>query len=450
MEVLKIALEEAVKFLALTLFILNIISCSHIQTDKVKNADKKEFKQFADFICSAISKKPAFKYEDQFHLSFRKAIPYKTMITTLSQIHKEYGVCSDAISITLDGKNGEVITNHRNSVQLKFLMNLLKNGNSHTIAGLRYTGKITEPVKINGYEELKKIAKKKAGSFSILFKKMNGKEIFDFNGNKKHALGSVFKLYILASVLEKVESGQLKWKQRFHIKNEFKSLPSGDMQNLKEGTEVTVLELASKMISVSDNTATDHLLSIVTKKSVEALMKTEKLNNYLKDNSPFLSTLDMFKTRGFFDKNNVKNYLSSDREERTQQISKIPYKNPEDLLKRLSTWTSPKYIKEIEWFATPNDICRLYNWMDRKKSKHLRSILGQNTPFIDSKKSKRWSYVGYKGGSEPGVLEMAYLLEDKKGETYCLYIGQNQTHHSVNQENFFALVKGVLRFLEEQ
>ena len=105
-------------------------------------------------------------------------------------------------------------------------------------------------------------------------------------------------------------------------------------------------------------------------------------------------------------------------------------------------------ISDIEWFASPRDIWKLYKWMDDKGDKNFRKVIGLNAPFIKLANNKRWAYAGYKGGSEPGVLEMAYLLENKKGKRYCFYMGQNILDKPVNQEVFFALVKGVLKFLE--
>src|SRR3546814_14418233 len=43
-----------------------------------------------------------------------------------------------------------------------------------------------------------------------------------------------------------------------------------------------------------------------------------------------------------------------------------------------------------------------------------RRILGLN-PGIPADAASHWAYVGYKGGSEPGVLAMTLLLHAKSG-----------------------------------
>src|SRR3546814_9000798 len=48
-----------------------------------------------------------------------------------------------------------------------------------------------------------------------------------------------------------------------------------------------------------------------------------------------------------------------------------------------------------------------------------RRILGLN-PGIPADAASHWAYVGYKGGSEPGVLDMTLLLHAKSGGWYAL------------------------------
>ena len=68
---------------------------------------------------------------------------------------------------------------------------------------------------------------------------------------------------VLAEVAREIASGRRSWNDTLAIRDEWKSLPSGTMQNLPEGTEVTLREAAEAMISISDNTATDHLVHFV-------------------------------------------------------------------------------------------------------------------------------------------------------------------------------------------
>lgn len=430
------------------LIILLSCSCSvakiqDIPTSKVVN----QFEQFSNTICSSIKENSDMSYEEIFHSSFREAVTLEKLLSVLNEIYKEFGPCTSALINSSDSTNGVFFTKHKNTY-LKFTMNLEKEEGKFKIFGLVYNGKVLEPVIINKWIDLDTIANSQEGTFSILFKEMNGDNIYSFQDNERHALGSVFKLYILATILEKTKSKNLSWNKKYRIKDKLKSLPSGDMQNLKEGTSVKLIDFAKKMISISDNTAADHLLNIVTKDSVENLLTQYSLNSFAEDNSPFLSTLEMFKTRAYFSDLDVDKFIRSTREIRQQMVDQTPFKNRDELQKKLEGRNRPFIIKNVEWFATPKDICSLYNWMDNQNDLNFRKIISMNTPIVDIKSSNRWRFAGYKGGSELGVLEMSYLLEDKSGKKYCLYVGQNNEKQAIDEDNFFAIVEEIFKFLE--
>jgi len=54
-------------------------------------------------------------------------------------------------------------------------------------------------------------------------------------------------------------------------------------------------------------------------------------------------------------------------------------------------------------------------------------------------------YAGYKGGSEPGVLNMTWLLKSKSNAWYCLSASWNNEKKNLDENKFFELVQSVLR-----
>jgi beta-lactamase class A len=68
--------------------------------------------------------------------------------------------------------------------------------------------------------------------------------------------GSVLKLYVLYALGEAVAAGKISWDQPLTVTAKLKSVPSGVLQNEPVGTQITVLDAATKMITISDNTAT--------------------------------------------------------------------------------------------------------------------------------------------------------------------------------------------------
>ena len=82
-------------------------------------------------------------------------------------------------------------------------------------------------------------------------------------GGEALPTGSIFKLLVLAGVVDAVEAGELTWDEELEITEAVQSLPSGILQDREPGSVVTVQEAAELMISISDNTATDLLIAAV-------------------------------------------------------------------------------------------------------------------------------------------------------------------------------------------
>lgn len=73
-------------------------------------------------------------------------------------------------------------------------------------------------------------------------------------------VGSVFKLYVLGALAQGVRDGRASWDEPLAVRDEWEALPSGRLQDWRAGDELPLVEFADLMISISDNTATDHLI----------------------------------------------------------------------------------------------------------------------------------------------------------------------------------------------
>ncbi len=67
-----------------------------------------------------------------------------------------------------------------------------------------------------------------------------------------------------------------------------------------------------------------------------------------------------------------------------------------------------------------------------------------------SKRKQAQIFIGYKGGSEPGVISMTFLLENKKGNRACLALSWNNETENVSQNRFMDIVRKILKFAETQ
>ena len=78
---------------------------------------------------------------------------------------------------------------------------------------------------------------------------------------------------------------------------------------------------------------------------------------------------------------------------------------------------------DVEWFASANDLARLMTYIRERADPVALEIMAINPSMPASLRSK-WLYVGYKGGSEPGVLNLSWLLTDAAGRDYALVLNQ--------------------------
>ncbi|BAZ10589.1 beta-lactamase [Calothrix sp. NIES-4071] len=92
----------------------------------------------------------------------------------------------------------------------------------------------------------------------------------DFNGGAMFSSASTIKLPILIAFFQDVDEGKIDLSETLSTSKSTIVGGSGDMQNRPVGTKYNILEVATKMMIISDNTATNML--------IERLGGVEKLN----------------------------------------------------------------------------------------------------------------------------------------------------------------------------
>ena len=234
--------------------------------------------------------------------------------------------------------------------------------------------------------------------------------IHALNAGQPLATGSTFKLYVLGELARQIQAEKASWDEKLAIRDDWKSLSSGTMQNEKAGTTHTLLEYAQKMISISDNTAADHLIRRLGRQNVEANMAAMGLADPSR-NIPFFTTRDMFVLKATKNAALRRQYLTADAAGRRALLDGPVAASP-IASTDLADWTTPRDIDTLEWFASTGDLCSamaaLHQMAGKPGLSQIQDIL-TISPAMDVDPSI-WTYVGYKGGSEPGVLQMTWLL----------------------------------------
>jgi beta-lactamase class A len=262
------------------------------------------------------------------------------------------------------------------------------------------------------------------------------------------AIGSTFKLYVLLAVTQAVVDGALAWDTPILVRDEHKSLPTGTLQNVAAGTTVPLEQVARQMISISDNTATDHLLYRVGRDAVERAM-TRAGHRAPALNQPFLATREMFLLKlGATDE--LVRYLAMSRRQRRRHLDKtLAARTP--TLDGAAAWTTPRHIDTLEWFASADDLCRAMLALRRTaeapgdRARPLLAILAEN-PGVPVA-AEHYTYVGFKGGSEPGVMNLTWLLQKRNGDWVFLTVGANHDQVAVDEAEVIAIATGALLLL---
>jgi beta-lactamase class A len=288
-------------------------------------------------------------------------------------------------------------------------------------------GQLQGGVSFGAYELVPKDPKDLKGELRL-------RPIYEFGEEKRLAIGSTFKLYVLGALAEQVAKGQAKWDDKLAIKDEWKSLPSGVLHAVAAGTELPLSDYVEKMIAISDNTAATHLLFKVGRGQVEEYMA--KTNEAPERTLPFLSPREMFIIKLGKDKSLADRYAAADQDTRRVMLAEggDVAKGRVDL-ERASNWQEPIHIDDVEWFATAPECCRVMADLRRIEQlpgmEPLSKALRINAGIEYDKET--WKSVAFKGGSEPGVMNLTYLLERKDGRWFALSVGWNNSKEALEE-----------------
>jgi beta-lactamase class A len=238
------------------------------------------------------------------------------------------------------------------------------------------------------------------------------------------ALGSAFKLYVLAELSRQIEAGSLGWDTSIVIRDDLKSLPSGQLQDVPAGTELAVRDVATPMIAISDNTAADHLIDRLGRENVEAALSAFG-HGAPERNTPFLGTRELFLFKLAVSDADAAAYLAADVPGRRTFLAALAGQAPS--LADAAQWVTPRRVDEIEWFASPSELCRLMAALDVRSEvpglEPIAEVLSRNPGLpIDG---AAFPYIAFKGGSEPGVLNLTWLVHAQGGARYFVSIGLN-------------------------
>ena len=319
----------------------------------------------------------------------------------------------------------------------------------HKISGLLFQPDVGEAP--TSWDDAEKRLRAAAPHVQMLAAELVGgtcKPLHALDDKAELAIGSTFKLYVLLAVADRIAAGKLAWDTPVAIRDGWKSLPSGTTQDEPAGTKRTVRELADKMISISDNTAADHLLYTVGRAGAEAAVRRTKHAQPALD-TPFFATRELFLMKLSTPPDELGRYLKLPEAARRAYLDKtLAGKRP--TMDGLADWKTARRVDRLEWFASSQDLCgamaQLAARAKEPKLAPLLDVLAIN-PGVPVDKAA-WPYVGYKGGSEPGVIDLTWLLRRADGRWFVVTLTANSDEGGeVPEETVIGIGGGLLELL---
>jgi len=254
------------------------------------------------------------------------------------------------------------------------------------------------------------------------------------------AIGSDFKLFVLAELVREIHAGERRWSDVARLSA--RSLPSGILQAWPEGAPLTLHTLAALMISRSDNSAADTLLAVLGRDKVERLLPALGVRAAARDR-PLLATREAFLLKAG-DPARLAAWRAADEAGRRRLLAAMAGTGVASL-DAGRFMAKPLAIDEVEWFASPADLVRTLDWIRRSGDRTALAILAIE-PGIPGAAAD-FAYVGYKGGSEPGVLAMAFLVRRKDGAWAAAAAAWNDPAAPVDAAQLPALMGRLLTLL---
>lgn len=260
-------------------------------------------------------------------------------------------------------------------------------------------------------------------------------------------VGSVLKLYVLGALVEAVSRGDVGWDDLVTVEEGDVSLGAGQLKS-KVGGQVSLREAAKLMISISDNTATDVVMRAVGgRPAVEAVLADMGMGEEARSRTlPFLTTREAFIVKWGEQR---AEYAAASEEERRELLADLDEPLPD--LDEVDP-EEPVEIDRIEWFASPREVAAAHLWLEERRSgpdaDPLSTILGSNPGMpLDP---ATWIRASFKGGSEPGVLAVSWLLERGDGRRFVLVGQSSDPDEALDDLEGVAIVQGALALLADE
>jgi hypothetical protein len=373
-------------------------------------------------------------YDAYFAASFRDKVPQAQFATIVAQLKATLGAPQTIESLTATSAwSADLVVGYaRGTASVRLALDPAA---PHAATGLLITGTAARDDSLAKIEAEFRALPGASGFGLYALGDGKPEPILEYRADIVAPLGSAFKLWLLAELARQVAADERHWADV--VKVGAPSLPSGVLQTWPAGSPATLQTLATLMISISDNTATDTLLTTLGRAKVDAMAEGAG------GSVPVMTTREMFALKG--DAALAKDWGAGSVVDRRALLVDHAVKIATTKLDMSVFAGKPVAVDSVEWFASPAAMAGLLDRL-RGADDTTRAILAVNAG-VDPGIAARFRYVGFKGGGEPGVLSLNYLVQAKDGRWYAATGNWHRADDAVNELRFAGLMGRALAVL---
>lgn len=262
--------------------------------------------------------------------------------------------------------------------------------------------------------------------------------VYEFNERQPRAIAGAMQLWVLGALAEEIAAkheGGVTLEDEVALRPEWTCLPGGALSSRDAGSKVKVGELVRLMNEAGDTTATDHLIGLLTPAKIESYVLSRTRD--ARASVPLLTLRQMFALKLAPDDALTLDYARANADARAAMLAPDgALAKPEVKWDQLETWSTPRLEGEVGYFCSARDLAGIFGDVRRlEQAAGLERIAEglRHDPGFEVDRDT-WKSIAHKGGREPGVVSLAWLLKRDDGRWFALAAIWNNAEQPVDGE----------------
>lgn len=163
---------------------------------------------------------------------------------------------------------------HTRRVFASVFLSLIIIGQANSQASATSVGAVDDKVNPKLDEQVKGLVTTFKGKVNLFAKNLDTGETYALNADERVRTASTIKIAVMIEAFARVSEGKAKWTDEVVVTKEKKVSGSGVLSELSDNLHLTLRDAVNLMMILSDNTATNLVLDVLTTDAVNARMES--------------------------------------------------------------------------------------------------------------------------------------------------------------------------------